>query len=357
MVRHRRGRLRRAYADMLGVTSIVRALNLDARCYNTLIDCFHSSRRETRPAPRAVDENGAAGYSPSRCAPTAGVSWSATASKIPKCGRKMPAVKLLHQQSEANTKPEFITGHSLQAVSLLVQAASSFFAVPLAVRIHEGLVWSNRDRRTLLDKMLALLGIAAVEQPFYFVAGVHYYATHKIVAGLLKQNNHLLTRMKSNAVAYTAYQQRGPRKRGRPRVYGSKIKLSSLWQASSDFQPAPSPVYGENKVIIQYRVRDLLWRPAGRLVRFVAVIHPTRGACLLMCTDTSLDAIDIIRLYGLRFKIEHTFKQAVNPDRFLHLPFLDVQHEAAAPQQRQSASPSCLARAMHRNDVKRKLHA
>ena len=39
------------------------------------------------------------------------------------------------------------------------------------------------------------LGIAAVEQPFYFVADA-YYATHKIVAGLLQQNNHLLTRMK-----------------------------------------------------------------------------------------------------------------------------------------------------------------
>ena len=64
-------------------------------------------------------------------------------------------------------------------------------------------------------------------------------------------------------------------------------------------------------MVIQYKVRDLLWRPAGRLVRFVAVIHPTRGSCLLMCTDTSLAAIEIIRLYGLRFKIEHTFKQAV----------------------------------------------
>ena len=52
----------------------------------------------------------------------------------------------LHQQSELNTKPDYITGHSLQAVSLLVQAASSVFAVPLAARIHEGVVWSNRDR-------------------------------------------------------------------------------------------------------------------------------------------------------------------------------------------------------------------
>ena len=163
--------------------------------------------------------------------------WSHDGIKIPSGGRKMPAVKLPHQQFEANTKPEYITGHSLQAVSLPVQAASSFFAVLLAVRIHEGLVWSNRDRRTLLDKMPALLGIAAVEQPFSFVADA-YYATHKIVAGLLRQNNHLLTRTKSNAVAYTAYQQRGPRKRGRPRVYGSKIKPGSLWQASSDFQPA-----------------------------------------------------------------------------------------------------------------------
>jgi hypothetical protein len=85
--------------------------------------------------------------------------------KIPKRGRKIPAVKLLHQQSESNTKPEYIMGHSLQAVGLLLHATQSVFCVPLAPRIHEGLVWSNRDRRTLLDKMLGLLDILAITVP------------------------------------------------------------------------------------------------------------------------------------------------------------------------------------------------
>ena len=113
----------------------------------------------------------------------------------------MPAVKLLHQQSESNTKPEYIMGHSLQAVGLLVHAAQSVFSVPLAARIHEGLVRSNRDRRTLLDKMLGLLDILAITVPCYFVADA-YYAAGKIVSGLLKQGHHLVSRVKSNAVAY-----------------------------------------------------------------------------------------------------------------------------------------------------------
>jgi len=40
---------------------------------------------------------------------------------------------------------------------VLAQAAGVCMAVPLAARIHEGIGWSNRDRRTLLDKMGALI--------------------------------------------------------------------------------------------------------------------------------------------------------------------------------------------------------
>jgi len=53
-----------------------------------------------------------------------------------------------------------------------------------------------------------------------------------------------------------------------------KIKLKNLLANVKSMQKVDSPVYGERNVTLRYRVRDLLWRPAGRLVRFVAVMHP-----------------------------------------------------------------------------------
>jgi hypothetical protein len=296
--------------DLLGVTSIVRALNLRPKLYTKLLDHFHSDGIKLDWLSALWAQVVLKLFS-SPVLVNGRLVLVGDGIKIPKRGKKMPGVKLLHQQSESNTKPEYIMGHSVQAVGLLVHAACSFFAVPLGARIHEGLVWSNRDKRTLLDKMLRLLDTLAIKAPFYFVADA-YYAAGKMVRGLLEQGNHLVTRVKSNAVAYLpATPKKGRKRKGRPRRYGRKIKLKSLLTSADHMIETPSPVYGESNVMLRYRVWDLLWRPAGLLVRFVAVIHPTRGACILMCTDTSLNAIDIIRLYGLRFKIEHAFKQAV----------------------------------------------
>ena len=335
--------------ELLGVTSLVRALKIEARFYNKLVDHFHSpavkldrlaalwTQVVLRLFPQPLRING-------RCVVVGdGI-------KIPKRGRKMPAVKLLHQQSESNTKPEYIMGHSLQAVSVLVQAAASVFAVPLAMRIHEGLVWSNRDRRTLLDKMLALLGIVAIAEPFYFVADA-YYAARKIVTGLLDENNHLVTRVKSNAVAYTVHQQRGPRKRGRPRVYGRKVKLRSLLECPNGFQLAKSPVYGEHQVIIQYRVLDLLWRPAGR-TRTLRGSDSSRQR--LMPPDVHRHLFGGHRYHSpLRPTLQdRTHLQAGSAaDRLVCLPLLDVRHEADAPPQGQSTSPSGVARIPQRRQA------
>jgi len=233
--------------------------------------------------------------------------------KVPKAGRKMPSVKKLHQQSESNAKPEYIFGHSCQAVAVLTQTLATIFALPLACRIHEGVVFSNRDKRTLLDKMILLIDSLGMNEPFYFVADA-YYATGKIVRGLLAKGNHLATRVRRNSVAYspaTPPPPDTPRRRGRPKKYGKKIKVASLLKNADRLQETISPVYGEKKVTIRFTVADLLWRPVGILVRFVAVDHPSRGMILLMSTDLNLNPLEIIRVYGLRFKIELSFKQSL----------------------------------------------
>jgi hypothetical protein len=340
--------------DLLGVTSIVRALNLRPKLYDSVRKHFHSTAinldRLSALWTRAVLQ-----LFPSPVCINGRLVLVGDGLKVPKRGKKMPAVKLLHQQSESNTKPEYIMGHSLQAISLLVNAAQSFFAVPLAARIHEGLVWSNADKRTLLDRMLSLLSIVDIGSLCYFVVDA-YYAAGKIAKGLLAQGHHLITRVKGNAVAYVPAQpKKGPKKRGRPKRYGKKIKLKSLLSDAGSMQKVASPVYGERNVILRYRVCDLLWRPAGRLVRFVAVIHPTRGACLLMCTDITLSAVEIIRIYGLRFKIEHSFKQAMRLIGAFayHFWMLDM-----TPLRYRNGNQHLHRKsAYYRHQVKRKIHA
>ena len=297
--------------DLAGVTSLLRALGLRRCCYYSLLHFFHSSALNLdtltrlwcgglwRLLPRHII----------RVASRPVVVVDGL--KRPKEGVKMPGVKSLHQESGSNSKAEFIMGHSIQAVSLLVRGAATAFAMPVAARIHEGVVWSNRDRRSLVDKLAALLLDLPWPEPITVVADA-YYAAGKFARRLLHCGHHLVTRVRSNAIAFFPVAPPKRKGRGRPKQYGRKTHLRDWFRLKSRFPQIRSPVYGEEQVQLLYYTRDLLWRPLGGLVRFVWVIHPSRGRLVLLGTDLAMTPMDIIRLYGWRFKIEVGFKQAIH---------------------------------------------
>jgi hypothetical protein len=132
--------------DLVGVTSFIRGLWLRETAYNCLLGNFHSTgidrtklRKQWMALCLRIFESSIVRVKGKLVLLGDGI-------KIGKEGKKMPGVKSLHQESSNNSKAEFIMGHSCQAISLLVQSVGSFFAVPLACRIHEGLAWISTDQ-------------------------------------------------------------------------------------------------------------------------------------------------------------------------------------------------------------------
>jgi hypothetical protein len=115
--------------------------------------------------------------------------------KIGKEGKKMPGVKWLHQESESNSKAEYIMGHSIQAVSIVAKRLSTFFSIPLAGKIHEGIRWSYKGGNTLLDKMFEMLVDLKLPSPVYLVAD-KYYCSGRFMKRLIGSGVHIITMMK-----------------------------------------------------------------------------------------------------------------------------------------------------------------
>src|SRR3989338_5079739 len=287
--------------DLAGLTSVVRVLGLKETAYHSLRFSCHSSSIKLEKITglwlgivtqifRVVEIGGFSVF-------------LGDGLKVGKEGKKMPSVKKLHQASDNNSKPPFIMGHSFQAIGLLVTGMAGCLAcVPIVSKIHEGLVWSNRDQRTLLDKMAEMfLQLVRNGKPALLVADA-YYATRKMILPLLEKGSHLVTRLRKTSVAFSPVPASVKPKRGRPKIYGKKIRLWKLFDKIGDFLECHSPVYGEKDNMLRYFVIDLMWRPVGRLVRFVLVEHPTRGKIILKSTNTAFDAFQIIQAYGYRFK-------------------------------------------------------
>jgi hypothetical protein len=338
-------------SDFLGVTSLARGAGLLPNYYTCLLHFFDSDAVDLSHLRRAwitiifsrftslVKINGR-------------YVIVGDGIKIGKEGKKMPGVKWLHQESDSNSKAEYIMGHSIQVLAILAQGLASCFAIPLTGEIHEGIRYHYKDNRTLLDKIFSLLISLDLPEKFYFM-GDKYYCSGPLMKKLVASGSHMMTMMKKNAVAYYPCAPVKRKGRGRPPKYGHRVKLFDLFQSDLIFTKAPLP--NHPKLMMEYCVLKLFWKPTGELAQFVLVKHPTRGNNIAMSTDLTLPSLDLISAYSLRFKIEVAFKQAVHQiGTFMYRFWLKVMR----PKPRKSGDQQLqFAPAYFKEKVIRKLNA
>ncbi len=140
----------------------------------------------------------------------------------------------------------------------------------------------------------------------YFAVGPVFMVIKQAVRESGQRLAHIITRAKSNVVAYEEPPPRTGRP-GAPKKYGAKLKLIELFEERANFfKKATIDIYGNYKTI-HYLCLDLLWKPIKEKLRFVLVIDGSE-TFILMCSDLTLPPEDIITAYSYRFKIEVNFK-------------------------------------------------
>ena len=236
--------------------------------------------------------------------------------KQSKEGKKMPGVKRLHQESGNSGKSEYIFGHMFGAIGVLVGNIDKLFCLPLSATLHDG----DRLMRGWRDEKYEPVShvVQIIRDAFFIVPEIGetillldaYYFTAEVLKELQKQASQfnqkltLVMRARLSTIAYTyPLLQKG---RGRPRKKGIAVKLNKLFD-TEEFTQTKIWLYGKEETIF-YLCKDLLWgQGLYEPLRFVLVKFDDKKI-ILVCTNLSFTAEQIVRLYSYRFKIEVTFR-------------------------------------------------
>lgn len=305
--------------DTLGITSIIRDLNLLPNTYNSLLHFFRSDawmlEKLNHQWMKCV-KNIAPIYHENEFTILVG-----DGVKQSKEARKMPGIKRLHQESENSSKAEYIFGHLFGGIGVLVGNSNKLFCTPLSLRIHDGInairSWQD-DKKETGSHVVELIkdGFKASEVfgESLLLLDRYYLSTPalKILNALNKNKNqlmHIITNAKKSCTAYTKPAVSSIPKRGRPRKKGDTIKLKELFVTmSSSFTKTKLKLYGKVEEV-EYLSLNLLWgQGLYKELQFVLVRYKGMNS-ILVTTKLDLNPTKVIELYACRFKIECTFRE------------------------------------------------
>jgi len=139
-----------------------------------------------------------------------------------------------------------------------------------------------------------------------------YFACEPVLTRFRRHQLQLISRVRRSTVAYAPFSAVPSVKgRGRPRQWGSKVKLQPLFAPREHCQQAQVWLYGQ-LVTVYYQCFTFHWDSPDTPVLFVLTQLSNGRQMILLTTDLTLSGPEVIAAYGLRFKIEVTFRTLVH---------------------------------------------
>jgi len=309
--------------DHHGVTAFIRWLKLDPKWYNALLHFFQSASFDLASLMQCwqrliVKEVPLLKINDMAMVVLDGI-------KLSKEGFKMPGNKRLHQSSANTGKAPYTFGHHFGILGFLVGNLNHHCCIPVSAQVQEGVKAIHRfqkkksptvqgkEKHSIITLGLQQAQVAAlhlgkptmlIADAFYAV-GPSFIMAAECVSAQGQRLLHVLTQAKKNIVAYEpAIAKNG---RGRPAIYGKKIKLAELFSRKKQaFNSVSMRLYGKKTQLAFYCV-DLFWKPAKQKIRFV-LVRMNGKEFILICSNMDWSPEEIILAYSFRFKIEVSFK-------------------------------------------------
>jgi hypothetical protein len=233
---------------------------------------------------------------------------------VAKTSTRMVGVQTWKDHSDNADRGASLVGHHWNLVGLLSPWGERWLCWPLVMRLVPGLqgarqwlVGETVEPMRFWDAALAAildvtrcLGEAAVR-----VVADAYYAKAPFLNGLRARGLDVISRLRKDAVGWDDPAPRPPGKRGRTPRYGRKWTLATLMTAETPTRDRLT-LYGKLTEVV-FVVRDVWLRDVAQKVR-VVVIEGAKEPYILVRTDLTLSALQIIELYGARFSIELTIR-------------------------------------------------
>ncbi len=249
---------------------------------------------------------------------------------VAKVKGKMPGVQKWHDHSGNPDRGEHLIGHHWALAGLLGAAFIGRQWTPMCFPILANLISGNTNpigfvvdpngaaqAMTFWDAVcptIAQLSVMLGHEPMRVVADA-YFAKAPFINWMLGISVHVITRMRKDAVGWDDARPEPPlppgkKKLGRPRTKprkGRKWKLADLVE-SFPTECVTVFIYGKLRTF-HVVTRDVWIRDVVQKVR-VVVIQTTGEPIILLSTDLTLTARQIIILYAMRFAAELGIRDA-----------------------------------------------